>query len=150
VTRRVPRFLIATAGIVAGCLLFASCSSNTPSASTTTTAGPGAKTATSIAGVTTIPFNLKYNARTDVTTTGCTQVLGAWKLTGAVKNSFDNTRNFQIVVDYITQPGDTVLDTQIAKVNGLAPGKSANWSTTGASGKKSLACVVRNAQGFPA
>ncbi len=153
------RSLIAVTGGVAGCLLFAACSSNTPSASTSTTSTPSStsttshtsahESTTSVPTTTTIPFTLKYNARKDVTTTGCTVVFGSWKLDGTVKNSFANTRNYQIVVDYITQPGDTVLDTKIVHVNNLAAGASQNWSATGAPGQKNLACVIRDVDATP-
>jgi hypothetical protein len=154
VSRPVPRFLTAGAGVLAACLLFAACSSSTPpqAADTGSTGSTGghATSTTGAPGTTSTTFNLKYNARQETTTTGCTQVSGGWKLTGTVNNTFANTRNFQIIVDYVKNPGFTVLDTQVAKVNGVAPGKSANWSTTGAAGQSHLLCVIRTSQAYPA
>jgi hypothetical protein len=147
------------AGIGAACLLFAACSSNTPSASSTTTSTmAGRSTTTTFKShasttvpptTTTIPFNFKYNARSDVATTGCIPVLGSWKLTGTIKSSFHNTRNYQIVVDYVTQPGDTVLDTKVVHVPNVAAGASANWSAVGAPGQKSPGCVIRDVDATP-
>ena len=159
------RIISGVAGVAVACALLAGCSSNkTPSASssTTTSSGSGSTTTTSGSGhgsttttphgtttvpvATTIPYNPALNARTDVTTSGCTPVLGAWELKGTVKNSASKTRTYQIVVDWITQPGDTVLDTKIVNVPNVASGQSVPWNATGASGDKNLACVVRQVQ----
>jgi hypothetical protein len=156
VDANMKRIIIGVAGAAAAFAFLAGCSSNnSPTAaststtttvkSTTGTTGPHGP-ATSIPGATTIPYNPALNARTDVTTLGCTPVLGAWELKGTVKNSAAKTRSYQIVVDWITQPGDTVLDTKIVTVSNVAPGASEPWNATGAAGQKNLACVVRQVQ----
>jgi len=50
------------------------------------------------------------------------------------------------VVAFITQPGDTVEDTQIVKVENLTPGQMAERTTSGGQGKTDLACVIRLVQ----
>lgn len=96
---------------------------------------------------TSIPFSLSRNARHDVTTTGpCTEVAGSWILHGNVTNSAKTTRNYQIVVDIVSQPGDTVLDTRIVVTPRVAPGDKVPWSATSAPGLTDVACVIRQVQ----
>jgi hypothetical protein len=47
-------------------------------------------------------------------------------------------------VDFVTVPGDTVVDTKLVTVAKVQPQASARWSATGAApGVKNLTCVVR-------
>jgi hypothetical protein len=63
-----------------------------------------------------------------------------------VRNSATSSRTYSIVVDFITNPGDTVKAIRIVKVGPLAPNKSANWSTPAAGhGHANLNCVIRQA-----
>ena len=94
----------------------------------------------------TVPFNLADNARADVKTQPCTQVNGAWVLNGTVRNTAAKSRSFQIVVDFLTEPGSTILGTTVVNVPSVNPGTTANWSATGARGKSPVGCVVRLAQ----
>ena len=94
----------------------------------------------------TVPFNLAHNARAGVSTTGCDQKDGAWVLTGTVKNATHNSTAYQIVVDFVTQPGGTVLSTSVVNVPTVGSGQTASWSATGAQGHIHVACIVRQAQ----
>ncbi len=159
-TTRRRRWL--TVGLVTGgAVVLAGCGSGSPSSSPTTTKAPAATTPksattkpttskptpTTAPTTTTIPFSMAKNARQDVTTDGaCTQVNGSWVLKGSVKNSAKTARTFQIVVDFVTQPGDTVKDTKIVTTPSVAPGASRAWSATGAPGLSHLACVIRQVQ----
>jgi len=97
--------------------------------------------------VTTIPFSLAKNARHDVTTNGpCAETDGQWVLNGTVTNSAKTSRTYQIVVDFVTQPGDTVLDTKIVTTPSVGPGAKLAWSATSTSGLTSAACVIRQVQ----
>jgi hypothetical protein len=161
--------------VVAGALLLAGCSTNPNSGTrssagaskgttTTTKALPGAKktttttnvrpgvkgtttTTNALSGVTTIPYSPAKNARQDVTTSGpCTLTGTSWILSGTVKNSSRSARTYQIVVDFVTQPGFTVLDTKIVTTASVGPGASLPWDATGAAGHKNVACVIRQVQ----
>jgi len=70
----------------------------------------------------------------------------SWVLSGKVTNSSQSNRDYQIVVDFVTQPGDTVLDTKIVTTPNVNPGASLPWQATGAAGQKSVACVIRQVQ----
>lgn len=142
------RIIAGIAGAALACAALAGCSSNnTPSAATTSTTAKSSTTTTNyVPGTTTIPYIPALNARQDVSTTGCNQVDGSWVLDGSVTNSASKTRTFQIVVDFVTQPGDTVLDTQIVYVRNLAPKATKTWSATGAAGKTSVGCFIRQVQ----
>lgn len=118
------------------------------SGSATTAASPGSSTTNSVPGsTTTIPYDPSKNARQDVTTTGpCDQVRGSWVLHGSVKNPTSSAHSYEIVVDFVTQPGDTVLDTKIVDTASIQPGHVAAWHTTGAAGQTNVACIIRQAQ----
>ena len=134
-------------------LFLAACSSNgsvspTP---TSTSSSATATTSTTVAAsstvATTIPFVMARNARRDVTTTGsCREVKGQWVLSGVVKNSATTARTYQIVVDFVTQPGDTVLDTKIVTTPSVSPGAIRVWSATSTTGLTHVACVIRQVQ----
>ena len=118
---------------------------------TTTNALSGVKgtttTTNALSGVTTIPYSPAKNARQDVTTSGpCTSTGASWILSGTVKNSSRSARTYQIVVDFVTQPGFTVLDTKIVTTASVGPGASLPWDATGAAGHKNVACVIRQVQ----
>lgn len=139
-----PSAALAAVGVA---LLLAACSSNkaastTTSEATSTTAAVHAPTT-----VTTIPFSIAKNARQDVTTTGsCSDVGGHWVLHGVVKNSAKAARAYQIVVDFVSRPGNTVLDTKIVNTASIKPGGSLSWSAKSTSGLTHVACVIRQVQ----
>jgi hypothetical protein len=103
-------------------------------------------TTTSVTTATTIPFVVAKNARQDVTTGTCTEVGGDWVLNGVVKNSATTARTYQIVVDFVDQPGDTVLDTRIVTTASVKPAASLTWSAKSTPGLKNVACVIRQVQ----
>lgn len=72
---------------------------------------------------------------------------GEWKFAGIVNNHSKNARDYSIVVDFVLDKGNTVVDTKVVKVADVAAGKSADWTTLGASGNDdTLRCVIRNVQ----
>jgi hypothetical protein len=93
------------------------------------------------------PYNAARNARGEVTSGHCIgNKTAGYVLQGMVRNSATSSRTYSIVVDFITNPGDTVMATRIVKVGPLAPNKSANWSTPAAGqGHANLNCVIRQA-----
>ena len=105
--------------------------------------------ASTVAGETTtvsVPrYNAAENARQDVTTGACVDG-GAkgWSFSGTVTNSASKARGYSIAIDFITVPGDTVVDTKLVTVPSVQPHATAKWSTSGAApGTKNLTCVVR-------
>ncbi len=110
-----------------------------------TNAKPGTHE-TEIAPGKSVPFDLAHNARADVRAGACTQTSRGWVLKGIVRNPGTKTTNFEIVVDFVTQPGSTVLATTVVDVQSVASGASANWSARGAPGDSHVACIVRLAQ----
>src|ERR1700677_186834 len=101
--RWVATVLAATA--LVGCpTLLASCSSSGPSTHTTTGPPSASSPRTSvIAPGGTVPFNPADNARSEVEVGTCTEVSGAWKLSGSVHNAAKHAKNFQLVVDFVTK-----------------------------------------------
>ncbi len=93
-----------------------------------------------------VPFDLAHNARADVHTAVCRIASGSWLLKGTVTNPGTKATGFQIVVDFVSAKGDTVISTSEVNVPNVAPKASANWSATGAHGKPDVACLVRQAQ----
>ncbi len=63
-----------------------------------------------------------------------------------MKNPTTAATGFQIVVDFVTKPGSTVLGTSEVNVANVAPGATASWTATGAQGKSDIGCIVRLAQ----
>ena len=112
---------------------------------------PNSQTATQVVkGFTSVsvpPYNASRNARGDVTSGHCTgNKTAGYVLQGMVRNSATSSRTYSIAVDFITNPGDTVMATRIVNVGPLVPNKSANWSTPAAGqGHANLNCVIRQA-----
>ncbi|WP_232425145.1 hypothetical protein [Pseudofrankia inefficax] len=72
---------------------------------------------------------------------------GEWKFAGVVNNRSKNERTYSIVVDFVLDKGNTVVDTKVVKVPGVGAGHTADWTTIGASGNDdTLRCVIRNVQ----
>jgi hypothetical protein len=72
---------------------------------------------------------------------------GEWKFAGTVNNHSTDKRDYSIVVDFVRDEGNTVVDTKVVKVPGVDAGKTADWSTLGGSGNDDdLRCVIRNVQ----
>ena len=145
----VQRFAVATGIGLGAVLLLAGCSSGGSSTPAPSTAPASTRTSTSAASasVTTIPFSLAKNARRDVATDGpCTEAGGLWVLHGMVTNSATVSRTYQIVVDFVSQPGDTVLDTKVVTTPRVSPGSKLQWSATSTSGLTSVGCLIRQVQ----
>jgi hypothetical protein len=124
----------AVVGGVIAALVLASCSS-----------APAARAVVLTPG-SVVPYHPGHNARSDVTTKGCTQVDGSWVLTGSVKNRATATTGYEIVVDFVTEPGSTVLSSSEVNVPSVAPGATVTWSAKGAQGKSHIGCIVRQAE----
>jgi hypothetical protein len=144
--------LAAVAGVA--CLLAACSSGTTPSTTTTvpgqtsapTTSAPTTSAPTTSAPTTTVPFNQGTNARADVTTGVCqANAAGLWLWSGTVANRTSHPHTYTIIVDF-TDAVATVLQTKVVTVRALAPGKTAGWTASGASGHKSVLCVIRSAR----
>jgi hypothetical protein len=150
-TTRVRHLTVALVG-AALCLVLAACSSPThpksSKASTTTTVVKKTKGSTTVPGALQVPFNPAKNARSDVIVQGgCTHdAKGDWVLNGIVQNPKHAPTGFSIVVDFVKLPGDTVLDTKIIKVKPVAYRQTAHWTASWTSSRKSLACVIRQAE----
>ncbi len=93
-----------------------------------------------------VPFDLAHNARADVHADTCKVASGSWLLKGTVTNPGTNATGYQIVVDFVSAKGDTVISTTEIDIPTVAPKASASWSATGARGKTDVACLVRQAQ----
>ena len=145
----VTRHFLSSAGVplVALPLLLGACSSGGAASSRL---GAGSASTTVAGGSTvptSIPFSTAKNARQDVTTTGaCTQVKGVWVLEGTVTNSAKKARRYQIVVDFVSQPGDTVLYTKVINTDLVRPKASLVWSARSIPGLAQVACVIRQVQ----
>lgn len=135
------------AAVVVACsILLVACSSPSSSTSSTTTAPPQRTASSVIAPGGTVPFDLSHNARADLVLTPCIQSGGQWVLRGTVANRASTVKSFQIVVDFVTSPGSTVLSTTVVNVSSVAPRSTAHWSAAGARGKTGVACIIRQAQ----
>lgn len=160
ITRTRALGAVAGLGVV---LALAGCSSNPSASSTTTTSAhatggssshggtttsltPSSTPVTTTPPATTIPYNPALNARPDVELTSCQAALGSWVAQGVVKNSAKAARTYQIVIDFVTKAGDTVLDTQIVTTPSVQPGASTTWKATGAAGQTNVNCVIRQVQ----
>jgi hypothetical protein len=96
---------------------------------------------------TTIPFSLAKNARQDVTTpTPCRHTTGGWVLSGTIRNSATSARTYQIVVDFVSRTGNTVLDTKVITTAPVRSGAVVNWSAKSTLGLTDVACVIRQVQ----
>ena len=138
-TGRVTIRHLGLAVLVGGILVMTSCSGSPSSAN------PGPPTSVVSPGAS-VPFTLANNARADVATQPCTQTASGWLLAGNVKNPAHVGKRFQIVVDFVSRVGSTVLATTVLNIREVAPGATATWSATGAKGKSDVDCVVRLAQ----
>ena len=144
------RVLAATLVGAAFAVLLAACggSPSTPSA-TKTTSKATTTTSTTVPGAKLVPYNKYKNARLDVTLDGaCTQnSQDDWVLKGMLINPDPkNITSFSIVVDYVHEPGSTVLNTVIVNVPKVAPKKTVPWQSSWEYSGKSVSCVVRQAQ----
>lgn len=104
---------------------------------------------TTTVSTTTIPYQLKYNARQDVSQTTCVRQHGEWVVTGGVVNSAKVPRKFQIIVDFVTPTGGTVQDSATLEIPRVKPGQELSWKLSGAKGSTSTNCVIQNVLAVP-
>ncbi|MFZ0667617.1 MAG: hypothetical protein WAM97_17845 [Acidimicrobiales bacterium] len=141
-------------GVAAGlaAVLVGGCSSgeSTPERSTSVTRSstPVTRPFTSVTlkPGTLVQFNVTKNARADVHQGACHVASGHWQMNGTVRNSSSGTKGFQIIVDFVTAKGDTIVSTAEISIASLAPNASATWAATGPKGNSDVACVMRQAQ----
>jgi hypothetical protein len=133
--------LLCSACFVGGVVSMAGCSSSSSGSSrqpatVTSVASPGAS----------VPYRPSNNARHDVSSGTCTESAQGWTLHGTVKNPGPDTKSFQIVVDFVSRPGFTVLATNVVEVHQVPPGRTTAWTVIGAKGESGVTCIVRLAQ----
>jgi hypothetical protein len=151
--RATGRITSRTVLLAVASLVLAACASphSTTSAGTssTTSIRGAAHASTPVPGATEVPYNKYKNARLDVSVLGaCTrQANGAWILRGTVINPDPvNPTGFSIVVDFVHEPGGTVLDTVIVRVPPVEPKNTATWHASWSYAGSGLTCLVRQAQ----
>ncbi len=146
-SRKGSRRLLAGALALASAALLGACSSAPSSAGPGTSTSTSSSTSTTTPGATTTTFDQATNARADVTTpSACHRVsTGAWLWNGTVTNRGHVTNTYTIIVDF-TDAAATVEDTKVATVRGLAPGRTADWTVSGAAGRAAVTCVIRSAR----
>jgi hypothetical protein len=96
-----------------------------------------------------VPYNISNNARLDVSLDGpCTQnAKGSWVLKGKVINPAPvSPIGFSIVIDFVHEPGSTVLDTQIVNVPPVPAKKTVGWEASWHYSGNNVSCVVRQAE----
>jgi hypothetical protein len=132
-------------------LVLAACGSphSTTSAGTTTTAAAQDTPVTTVPGGTYVPYNKYKNARLDVGLDGpCTQnAKGVWVVKGIAHNPAPTApTGFAIVIDFVHDPGGTVLETQIVQVPPVQPKQTVPWQASWAYSGSGVSCVIRQAQ----
>jgi hypothetical protein len=144
--RKGGRRLLGGALTLASAALLGACSSTPSSAGPGTSTSTSSSTSTTTPGATTTTFDQATNARADVTTPStCHLAAGAWVWNGTVTNRGHVTNTYTIIVDF-TDAAATVEDTKVATVRGLAPGRTADWTVSGAAGRAAVTCVIRSAR----
>jgi len=120
-------------------------------ATSSTTTSPSVVTTTStIPHGTTIPYSSKNNARRDVVAVQpCTNVNSTWQFHGTVQNSRTVALKYQLVLDFVTSSGGTVLDEKIVNLNRVAPAQKVAWKVAGAHGQSGVSCVLVSARALP-
>jgi hypothetical protein len=145
-------FLAPLVGGAILCVFLAACGSTHPTAapakSTASTVKNVSATATTVPGATKVPFNYYNNAHLDITQNRpCTHAPeGSWVLKGTVINPAPAPTGFSIVVDFVHEPGSTVLDTQIVNVPPVVPKHTVSWTASWKYSGGSVSCVVRQAE----
>jgi len=142
--RRVALAVCATIGVIALLAVIIGVGVGTSPGNSTST------TTSTIAVPTSVPYNPLLNARADVTTELCLQGAHGWTLRGTVHNGRSYARRYQIIVDYTSIPGSTVLDTRFVNIAVVASHQSVSWSATGAAGLANVNCVIRFVQAWRA
>jgi hypothetical protein len=139
--------------LVSASLVVAACASphvSTSAGTSSTSPAHGmTHTSTTVPGATEVPYNKYKNARLDVSVlAACTrQANGTWILRGTVINPDPvNPTGFSIVVDFVHEPGGTVLNTVIVRISPVEPKNTVTWHASWLYAGSGLACFVRQAQ----
>ena len=146
---RASRLVLGVVLIFSCAALLSACSMNGSNTTLTTvfsTPTPSGPTTTVKGSPPTITFNPALNARGDVAALSCSYVAGRWTYRGTVRNSRHNTRRYQIVVDFVRRPGDTVLVTGIVETPLIHFRATSHWVTKGPTKRHHVTCVIRQVQ----
>jgi hypothetical protein len=135
-------WLLGSLALVAFSTGLAACAS---SGSSTSTMSPSPHTSV-IAPSVSVPFDPAENARAEVAFTACAPTAGAWVVSGTVTNKGSATKTFQLVVDFASVPGSTVLSSAVVTVPDVEEHATVRWSARGARGAAHVACLLRQAQ----
>jgi hypothetical protein len=111
--------------------------------------GSGSNSASTVSTepTTVIPYSPGANAREDVfSDLPCTSSNGAWTLSGTITNSKNVSRTYQLVVDFVTSTGGTVLFERVQTFPSVTPGQKINWHSSWQSNATSVACVLVSAR----
>jgi hypothetical protein len=141
-TARWASMLLGFLALVECSTCLAACSSTGSSATTTS---PSPRTSV-IAPSVSVPFDPAENARAEVKFTACAPTAGAWAVTGTVTNKGTGAKTFELVVDFASVPGYTILSSAVVTVPDVAEHATVHWSARGARGAPHVACLLRQAQ----
>ncbi len=133
---RAALMVMACAVAVAACSSSGSTAVNTTAAPSTSVVAPSKP----------ITFDPAENARSEVAFTACAPKAGAWVVTGTVTNSGSATKTFQLVVDFASVPGSTVVSSTLVTVPDVEKHATVHWSARGARGASHVTCLLRQAQ----
>lgn len=122
---RVTRFMGAGA-VVGGLMLAAGCSSNSPSASSTSTS----------AAVQTV------NAPQDAKVTSCKAQNKVWLMTGSLHNSSTTPRKYTLTINFDTGPGQKVLVSRTISTAKLGAGASTTFGASAPINALGVACLI--------
>jgi len=117
---------------------------------TTSTTSPILSTTSTLPQGTTIPYSVTNNARRDVSAVQpCTKSADLWYFHGTVRNSRKTALKYQLIVDFVTLSGGTVLDEKIINISHVAPAATKSWATSGAPHQVNVGCVLVSARALP-
>lgn len=147
-TRLRTRAQLAAIGLA---LLTAGCSSHSSAPPAAASASAVKSTPVVAYSPVIVHYDPKKNARSALTTVGpCTQSGEDWVLRGNVTNTAQTARSYQIVIDYVTVPGDTVIATRIVDTSSVKPGATTTWAASAKTAEQHTGCFVRQVQANPA
>jgi hypothetical protein len=137
--RRRLRVILVAAGCTA---VLAGCSSGSGGSGQ-----GGVETRTSVvAPAASIPFDPADNARSEVKIDSCARESGRWMARGTVKNGATSPKTFQLLVDFVSVPGSTILNSTAVTIQHVAARTTVPWSAGGGRGAQHTACLLRQAQ----
>jgi hypothetical protein len=138
------RVWLRVVAVAAGCaMVLAGCAS---SGSTGSGSAGTVSRASVVAPGVSVPFDPADNVRSEVKVGTCAAQGDVWVARGTVKNGATSPKTFQIVVDFVSVPGSTVLSSTVVTIGHVGAGTTAPWSASGAKGAHRAACLLRQAQ----